>query len=146
MPTFSASQIVGKNLLAAGPVKIKRLPLDSDTAAPVVYTAGSGQPVGVVYSWVMPGPGRSTLYWQFYDNNGRAYYAAHKEGAYNIQNLVEQGTLTVKEQTAAAAAAAAANMPLGDWIKQNIKGLVLLVAAAAVAKSVLPQLINRSKK
>jgi len=146
MPTFSASQIVGKNLIAAKAVKIKRLPLDSDTAAPVVYTAAAGQPVGVVYSWVMPAPGRSSLWWVFNDSSGKPYYAEHKEGAFNIQNLVDQGTLTVKEQTAAAAAAAAANMPLGDWIKQNIKGLVLLVAAAAVAKSVLPQLINRSKK
>lgn len=93
MPTYSASQIVGKSLIARQTVPIKRQPSKS---APTVYTATPGTFIGVVYSWVTEGP---DLYWQFLDENGKPYYTLHKPGLYSIDALQDQGALTVQEQT-----------------------------------------------
>lgn len=90
---FSADQIVGKSLFAKKKVVLKRLP--SDDAA-TIYTVPSGTAVGVVYSWV--GGGSSPLWWQFLDENKKAYYAKHETGTFSIEALKEQGALDVKEQ------------------------------------------------
>jgi len=96
---YSADQIIGKTLYAKEDIPVKRLPNDT---APVVFTAKKNSPLGTVYSWLAPQPGiRKNLWWMFYDSNKKAYYIEHKEGRFDVDNLKEQGALTVKEQQAA---------------------------------------------
>ncbi len=96
--TYSADQIVGKNLIANKAVNILRLPND---AAKPVYTVPAGSTVGVVVSYLKPAAdrNRSTLYWMFYDQNNKPYYVKHQIDLFDVKNLKEQGTLTVKDQT-----------------------------------------------
>lgn len=96
--TYSAAQIVGKNLIAARPVKLTRSP---SAQAPEIYTAQAGQSVGVVFSWVGGGD-KGPLWWQFLDSNKRPYYALHEQGAFSLEVLQAQGTLTVEEERKAA--------------------------------------------
>ena len=123
MPTFSAEQIIGKTLIARQNVAIKRLPT---LASPVVYTAKPGSYVGTVYSWVTEGP---DLYWQFYDENGKAYYSLHRPGLYSIDSLQDQGALTVKEQTDQAAGVTVIDKVL-QKIGVTVQTAVIIVAAA----------------
>lgn len=88
---YSADQVVGKTLFAVVNIPIKRI---ASASAPVVYTAAPGTAVGRVYSWVMDGP---TLYWQFYDANGKAYYAKHQTGIFSVEALQQQGAMTIEE-------------------------------------------------
>ncbi len=98
---FSADQIINKGLFARGPVPLKRLPQDS---APVIYTVQPGARAGTVYSWLDFKPGvRKNLYWMFYDENKKPYYAEHLPGRFATSELREQGALTIKEQLQAEA-------------------------------------------
>jgi len=136
MPTYSAAQIIGKNLIAAAPVPIRRSAQDS---APVVYTVPVSQPVGIVDSYLMPSANRSALYWVFYDANGRPYYAPHREGLFSLTALKEQGTVTVKEQTEAAQQS---QQTTGDYITKNLKTLVLIAGGIIIIKSLLPYIFK----
>lgn len=95
MANYTADQIIGKSLLAKVPVDIYRTASDS---APSVYTVPAGTSVGIVYSYLLPGPGRSTIYWQFLDNTGRSYFTSHQAGKYDVKSLQDQGALTLEEQ------------------------------------------------
>lgn len=91
---YSAKQIIGKTLIANSPVDMKRVA--SDSASPV-YTVKKGQPVGVVYSYLLSNATRKSLYWMF-EVNGGYYYTAHKEGLFSLQGLASQGALTIQEE------------------------------------------------
>ena len=95
MPSYPADQIIGKSLVAKEPVDIYRTA--SDNAASV-YTVPAGTSVGIVYSYLLPGPGRASIYWQFLDNNGRSYFTSHQAGRYDVKSLKDQGALTLEEQ------------------------------------------------
>lgn len=139
MSLYSADQIIGKSLYAKTAVKLKRIAQDS---APDIYTVNPGQLVGIVYSYVMPSADRATLYWQFLDANGRAYYAAHTPTSFSLTKLAEQGALSVKEE-AAAAAAAAETTP--QKIERLFKYSLWIIAGAVVLKSIAPDLIKKFK-
>lgn len=136
---YSVTEIIGKNLIAAAPVTIKRSPFDS---AGSVYTVPTGQSVGVVYSYLMPKENRSVLYWVFKDSTGREYYAPHQQGLYSLTALKDQGTLTVKEQTEIKQEQSES---LQTFLSKNIKIIVLIIAGAIVLKSVLPEIIKSRK-
>jgi len=137
MPTYSAAQIVGKNLIAASPIPVRRIANDN---APIVYTVPTGQPVGVVDTYLLPNENRSTVYWVFNDANGRPYYTPHREGLYSLTALKEQGTVTVKEQTEQATQA---QETTGQMITKNLRFIVLIAAGAFILKSFLPELIKK---
>jgi len=139
MPVYSASQIVGKSLIATQSVIVKRQPYDN---APKVYTVLRGQTVGVVNSFLNPKEGRKNLYWSFMDSNKRPYYVAHKAGLFSLTALNEQGVLTVKEEQAAADNA---NKTFGDKILDVAKKGGGLLIAALVAIKVLPELMKDKK-
>jgi hypothetical protein len=125
MATFDASDIIGKTLQARTTVEIKRYPED---AAPVVYTVKPGAVVGVVESYINPKPGRNVgLYWQFSDGN-RSYYAEHRVGRYNVENLETQGAISLEDQKEAQEEA---NMSLydriGRWVGYIGAGLAAFV-------------------
>ncbi len=136
---YSAADIVGKTLYGQSPIQIKRLPADSAT---VVYTAGTGQALGVVYSYLLPGPDRKSLYWMFKDSGGKPYYSAHAPGAYSLSALKSQGVLTVKEK---AQELEKANESTGDKIIGGVKTVALIIGAAIVLKALLPDLLKGKK-
>jgi len=137
MATFSASDIVGKTLIANEPVIIKRIPEDS---APSVFNVKVGQPVGTVYSWISPGANNKSLYWMFKDENGRNYYAEHKVGRYSIKALQSQGVLTEVEKLEKEKEA---NQPLATTITKQITKLALIAAGAYVLVNVLPGVLKK---
>lgn len=124
--TINADQVIGKTLIAAQNVPIKRYPSKS---APVVYTARRGESVGTVYSWVMDG---TTLYWVFEDANGKPYYAEHRPGYYSLKALQGQGAQT--DQDAQEAADQAAN-PITYAITKVLKPVALGAAAFFIIKA-----------
>lgn len=88
-PIFSAADVVGKTLYAKLPVQLKRIAADS---APVVYTVPKGGTVGVVASYLDAKPGtRSAVYWEFYDENRRSFFAKHDSKAFELDKLLAQG-------------------------------------------------------
>lgn len=92
---FNAGQIIGKTLVAVQPVDITRTPSDQ---AQTVFTTRTGQTVGVVYSYLSPGPNRQNLWWSFRDANGRPYYAEHRTGLFDVRSIQQQGVLTLEER------------------------------------------------
>jgi penicillin V acylase-like amidase (Ntn superfamily) len=137
MATFSASDIVGKTLIANEPVIIKRIPEDS---ASTVFNVKIGQPVGTVYSWISPGANNRSLYWMFKDENGRNYYSEHKVGRYSIKALQSQGVLTEAEKLEKEKEA---NQPLTTTITKQITKLALIAAGAYVLVNVLPGVLKK---
>ena len=132
MAIFSASDIIGKTLIANESVIIKRIPTD---LAPSVFTVKTGQPVGTVFSYVSPSTNNQSLYWMFKDENGRNYYSEHKKGRYSIKALESQGVLTEEEKRKKEEEA---NQ---SWIKTLTKTLtkfVLIGAGAYVLIKVIP--------
>ena len=91
--TYSASEIIGKNLFAKKAVELRRLP---DLNSPVIYTVDPGQNVGVVYSYINA-KNNNPLFWQFKDNAGRFYYSEHEPGLYSEKVIRDQGGQTTKE-------------------------------------------------
>jgi len=128
---YSADQIVGKTLVAAQGVEIKRAAYDD---SPTVYNVSPAQTVGVVESYLLPTAGRTLLYWQFKDKNGRYYYAAHKAGRYSLTALQAQGTPTVVQEVRAAKEA---NETTADKIQKTVTLLALIAAGAYLVKSVI---------
>lgn len=120
MPTFNAADIIGKTLVAKSQVPLYRLPNDD---AEIVYTVSPGQSLGVVQSFLLPGTNRTNLYWQFKDQNNNFYYSEHLQGRYDIQELQDQGALTLQQQQAAATEA---NLTTGDKIFRLIKNALLI--------------------
>lgn len=128
---YSADQIVGKTLIAAQGVEIKRAAFDD---SPTVYNVSPAQSVGVVESYLLPTPGRALLYWQFKDKNGRYYYASHKAGRYSLTALQAQGTPTVVQEVEAAKKA---NETTADKIQKTITLVALIAATAYIVKNVI---------
>jgi hypothetical protein len=139
MTTYSADALIGKTLIAAKPVPIKRVPLDN---AAVVFTVATGQPVGVVSSFVNPTVGRSRLYWMFRDKDGRYYYSEHVQGLYSLSALTDQGVLTTKQETEAAAEANK-KFNLAEFIQKNITLVVIAAAAVALGKQPIANLFKK---
>ncbi len=81
MPTYSAADIIGATLIAKQPVPIVASPYDD---APTIRTVATGQPVGIVDSYLEPAAGRSGLYWMYYDLNNQPYYTRHHSGWYEV--------------------------------------------------------------
>lgn len=131
MATYSANEIIGKTLIARRPVNLYRAANDN---AQSIYEVEPGQNVGKVYSYLSPGDTRSVLYWQFYDQNGRPYYAKHLTGNFDISSLSEQGALTVEEQ---AEQAAEAEQTTSDKIFSTIKLLALYGVGAYLINAII---------
>lgn len=128
--SYSPEDVVGTNLFAASSVPIKSLPLDNATTLGYFQR---GDFVGKVYSFLLPKPGRTTLYWMFYDKNGKAYYTPQKKGLYSENSLRNQGVLTDKEKEEA-------SQP--QWYRLGKKLLIGTVTTYGVF-SVASALINR---
>jgi hypothetical protein len=131
MPTFNAADIIGKTLVAKSNVPLYRF---ADDDAAVVYNVSPGQSVGKVESYLLPAANRNNLYWQFKDQNGKFYYAEHKQGIFDVRELAAQGALTLQEQQAAAVEA---SLTTGDKIFRLIKNALLIGAGVYLLKGVI---------
>lgn len=131
MPTFNADQIIGKTLIAKSQVPLYRLPNDG---AEVVFNVSPGQNLGIVYSYLSPGPNRTNLYWMFKDANNKFYYSEHKQGIYDVKELANQGALTLEQQQAAAIEA---NLTTGDKIFRLIKNTLLIGAGVYLVNTII---------
>lgn len=94
---YSAADIVGKTLYAK--VQVPVYHSANDHTEPFGFVA-SGQPVGVVYSWLSVNPtyDRSTMWWMFADASGGYYYSKQIGGYYDVDALRAQGVITVTEK------------------------------------------------
>ena len=131
MATFNADQIIGKTLVAKTQVPLLRLPNDD---AQIVYNVSPGQSLGVVQSFLLPGPNRTNLYWQFKDANNRFYYSEHLQGRYDIQELQDQGALTLQQQQAAATEA---SLTTTDKVFRLIKNALLIGAGVYLVNTII---------
>ena len=131
MPTFNAADIIGKTLVAKTNIPLYRLPNDN---AEVVFNVTPGQSLGVVQSYLLPGTNRTNLFWQFKDQNNRFYYSEHKQGIYDIDELSNQGALTLQQQQAAAIEA---NLTTGDKIFRLIKNALLIGAGVYLVNTII---------
>ena len=136
MATYSVDQIIDKTLIAKKPIKVYRRAYDD---AEVVQIIQPGQTVGVVYSYLLPGEGRSSFMWTFDDANGKPYYTKHDVGLYDVKALRDAGAITVAEETALAAEA---NMSTADKIFRYLKYVAILGAGTFIVIA----LINKNKK
>jgi hypothetical protein len=123
MPTFSPSDVVGKVVIADRPTPIKKSPFDN---SPVTKTIPKGQQVGTVYSFLMPGNGRTNLYWQFYDTWGQPYYTADQSGIWNATGLQAQGVKSLEDQKNAIENA-------GLTLEDKIKNYVIWIGGGIAA-------------
>lgn len=128
---FRADQIIGKSLTAKTPVKIYRAPDDN---APPVYTVNPGENIGVVTSYLNPGPGRSVLYWVYRDQTGRNYYTRHAQGRYDIDALQNQGAQSTAEELQAEAEK---KKTLSDKIFASVNNFFLIGAAVYLLATVI---------
>jgi hypothetical protein len=94
MPLFSASDIIGKTLIAKNRIPIFR---SRNDIKPFAFI-NAGQPVGIVYSYLAPNYDHPNLWWMFKSNN-KIYYAEHKEGNFDISALKNQGVISTDEKT-----------------------------------------------
>ena len=122
MPNYQIDQIIDKTLVAKVPVQLYRQP--NDNAAPV-YIVPVGQSVGKVFSYLLPGNDRANIYWAFYDQNNKPYYAEHAVGKFDVKSLAGEGALTLQEQQASAVEA---NLTGGDKILRLIQQALLIGA------------------
>ena len=131
MSSYNVTQIVGKTLIAKKSVPLKRIASDS---APTVFTVSPGDTVGVVDSYLMPGNDRSNIYWSFYDDQNKIYYAPHDVGRFDVKELQNQGALTLEQQQQQQAEA---NMSTADKAFRLIKNIAFLTAGAYIVKSLI---------
>jgi len=94
MPTFSASEIIDKALIAKKNVTAYRTPLSLTRTSEKFASFRPGDFVGNVYSYVKEG---ENLHWMFYDNNKKPYYILHTPGNFSVEALRDQGVKTTAE-------------------------------------------------
>ncbi len=94
---YNADQVTGRDLYALTPVPLTSDGMDKTKPFAVIP---AGDRVGTVESWVGPKAGRKRLQWMFYDESGRAFFAEHFVGRFDIGTLRDQGALSVIEQIA----------------------------------------------
>lgn len=137
---FNAGQIIGKTLVAIQPVELTRIPSDQ---APTVFTTRSGQTVGVVESYLNPGPNRSNLWWAFRDANGRPFYTEHRPGLFDVRAIQQQGVLTLEERKQKADEAA---KPVSAKIMDLVQRTVLLGVGAYLLATLIKSRPNYATK
>jgi len=91
--TFPISEILGKTLIAKQRVNLLRGSAVPDGQS--FAFVSSGNPVGVVYSYLDRGP--DGFFWQFEHPQQGVYYAKHQTGLFDVNSLAQQGALTTEQ-------------------------------------------------
>lgn len=130
MPTYSAADIVGKNLYAKKTVNLYK---GNDFVNPFL-TIPKGAFVGKVESYLNSGAGRPYLIWQFKDTGDNLYYAKHIPGDLELQEF--SGATSLEQQQAAATAAAqTTGEKVLNLVQKVAIGAALVYLAATFIKS-----------
>ncbi len=104
---YSAGDVLDKTLYALTTVPVYDGVPDGTYKPKQIAHVNSGQPVGVVYSWIDADPtkNRNNIWWMFYADQGlgisdtnKYYYAENVKGYYDANALQAQGVLTVEQQ------------------------------------------------
>lgn len=145
--TFSIDQLIDKNLQALSNVPIYNRA--NDSASPVT-TIAAGNSVGTLYSWLDANPleGRNETWFMFaaspdqmsFADYGGFYYVPLHSGYFDVQNLIDQGTLTVAQATALANAAAPTLM---TYISKYLPWILLTVGVVAFGKEFIKDKISK---
>jgi hypothetical protein len=140
---FDVEDIIGKTLFPRVMVDVyNNTPGSGGTK---IGTVASGNPAGVVYSWVTDKVSKK-LWWQFIDSsNGKFYYIEHVTGRFDISNLKQQGVLTtaqkVEEQKKKEQAQAEDDKPwyekVGSGIDSTVKTGLWILGGVLVVTSIL---------
>jgi len=137
---YNASDIVGKTLYAKRKVAVKAQPFDD---APVKRVVAPGAPVGVVWSFVNPAAGRSSLYWMFESPSGYEY-AEHDPKSYDLEQLESQ--FEAPDESGAwyegiipGTATGGDPLQFGKFGKQ-LTNAVILIAIVALGVTVIPRI------
>lgn len=98
--TFNASQIIGKNLKAAVNINVRRT-ADVSSPSNILYVAKAGEIIGNVYSYVYgKGKDAAKIFWMLDKDQSHPYrFVLHNPNAFHFQNLKDQGSKTIKEET-----------------------------------------------
>jgi hypothetical protein len=136
---YSLTDIVGKTLIAKTDIPVYR-GSEVPNGQPFAIVS-SGQPVGVVDSWLNPGKsGRVNLWFQYLDEFNRPYYTEMKPGFYDVNALKQQGVLTVKQKIDQETIK---NQSLPEFVKGNLMKIIYFAGLVIVAKNVLPNLFKK---
>lgn len=119
---YSAAQILGKTLIAKRIVDVYNRVPDMG-GSKIIAGVKTGQPVGVVYSWVQNSIDKS-YWWQFRNNDGTFYYVKHAPGYFDIDALKQQGALSTLEQIEAEKKKEEENRPWYEKLGENVGNLV----------------------
>ena len=92
--TYSADQIIGKTLIAATGINVRRTP--EATAGNLIYTAKQGDTLGVVYSYVVNQQTGKLWWWIDYAN---PKWLDHAAGRFSLKALTDQGAKTTAQET-----------------------------------------------
>lgn len=96
MATYNLSELINKTIRAKSNVQLYRSA--NDNANPYA-TIKSGQPVGVLYSYINPSGNTKSLWFMFYDGNNKPYYAKYLQGSVDESNLKAQGVVSTEQKT-----------------------------------------------
>jgi hypothetical protein len=144
--TFNAGDIIDHTLIAATSVPV--YDEANDSAQPVGYIA-AGNPIGVVFSFLVPNPaaGRVELWWMFqapndnyqFGNEQGFYFVPHKAGYFDTKSLQDSGVLTTAQATALAQGKtpSALTAALDKYLPWVIAGLVAVGIGKAVINKAL---------
>lgn len=140
MPTYSATDIIGRTLVARIETPVFNRP-SYDPTAQIITTARAGNVLGVVDSWV-GGTAGKPLNWQFRTPAGQFYYIQHDARKFDTNSLQEQGALTTQEK---AEQEANANMSTGERIVKSLTKIGMFTAAGLIAARFLQVALNKRK-
>lgn len=128
---YSIGQLFDKTILAERKVYIYN---DAVAGAKPIGYVSSGQPIGVLYSWlgVNPAAGRERIWLMFYPPNewSNNYYVPYNDGDFDWSNIQQQGAITVlQQQEQANQEQQDAETPwyekLANWIGEGVKGDII---------------------
>jgi hypothetical protein len=128
MPTYSAADIIGKNLFAKKTVNLYR---GNDFVNPFL-TIPKGAFVGKVESYLNSGAGRAYLIWQFMDTGNKNYYAKHIPGDLELQEFSGATSLEQQQQEAEEAAQTTGDKVFSLVQKIAVGGALLFLAVTAI--------------
>lgn len=130
MPTYSAADIIGKNLVAKTKVNIYK---GSDFYTPINYV-NAGVTVGTVYSYLNSNAQRPYLIWMFKDANNNFYYAKHIPGQLKLDEFTEATSLEQQQQEAEEASQTTGDKVL-SLVQKVAIGAALVYLAATFIKT-----------
>lgn len=142
---YNADDLIDKTLIAAKDLAIYNgVPTKTYTPKEIGIVK-SGNPVGVVFSYVEADPtnNQPDLWWIIWPGQtygGQYFYLPHHVGDFSVDAIKQQGVLTPEEK---AAAADEANKP---WYQQVVDKIIPIGVGVIIASAVIKGLLSRKSQ